>query len=101
MRKRLIFETLHLDVEGGVGERRTTPATSAIALEGARLPDLPTEETPKPKGVDVAAVEVRLEKVELGVGHDAVPEVVATPPKKAKAKKRVVFQSDRPDLYDF
>ncbi|KAI0348453.1 PAXNEB-domain-containing protein, partial [Trametopsis cervina] len=28
MRKRLIFETLHLDVEGGVGERRTTPATS-------------------------------------------------------------------------
>ena len=24
-RKRMLFETLHLDIEGGVGERRTTP----------------------------------------------------------------------------
>jgi len=27
-RKRLVFETLHLDVEGGTGERRTTPNTT-------------------------------------------------------------------------
>ena len=33
MRKRLIFETLHFDLEGGVGERRATPATNAVALE--------------------------------------------------------------------
>lgn len=25
----MIFETLHLDLEGGVGERRTTPAPNA------------------------------------------------------------------------
>ncbi|KIY45359.1 PAXNEB-domain-containing protein [Fistulina hepatica ATCC 64428] len=32
-RKRLVIETLHLDVEGGVSERRTTPSISAKALE--------------------------------------------------------------------
>lgn len=32
-RKRLIFETMHLDLEGGVGERRTTPSTSAVPAD--------------------------------------------------------------------
>ncbi|TFK30625.1 PAXNEB-domain-containing protein, partial [Coprinopsis marcescibilis] len=32
-RKRLIFETLHLDLEGGVSERRTSAPSSATAME--------------------------------------------------------------------
>jgi len=36
-RKRLVFETLHLDIEGGVGERRTTaPPERTWELEEGR-----------------------------------------------------------------
>ncbi|KAF7319915.1 hypothetical protein MKEN_00775000 [Mycena kentingensis (nom. inval.)] len=74
-RKRLIFETLHLDVEGGVSERRTTaPAVSTatvapvkIEVEGAPVPSQPDPE----------------------------------PVPKKKTRKKVGFQSDRPELYDF
>ncbi|KAJ7071316.1 Elongator complex protein 4 [Mycena amicta] len=58
-RKRLILETLHLDVEGGVSERRTNaPAVSGPAV----------------------TIEVEGSK---------------------KGRKKVGFQSDRPELYDF
>jgi elongator complex protein 4 len=35
-RKRLVFETLHLDVEGGTGERRTAPAGTTAATPRAK-----------------------------------------------------------------
>ncbi|KAJ6509255.1 PAXNEB-domain-containing protein [Mycena vitilis] len=82
-RKRLVFETVHLDVEGGVGERRTSAPPGASA--GASV--VP----PRPAG---AAVEV---EVEGAVAVEASPE--PAPPKKSK--KRVGFQSDRPEVYDF
>ncbi|KAF7306653.1 hypothetical protein MIND_00456800 [Mycena indigotica] len=64
-RKRLIIETLHLDVEGGVSERRTTaPAVSKMG----------------------AAVTIEVEDSTIPV---------------KKGRKKVGFQSDRPELYDF
>lgn len=81
MRKRMVFETLHLDLEGGVGERRTTPATNTSVIE--RPADLARD-----KGEAVIRVAVE-EETSRGV------------PKKARASKRVGFASERPDLYDF
>ncbi|KAG2077103.1 PAXNEB-domain-containing protein [Suillus decipiens] len=107
MRKRLIFETLHLDLEGGVTERRTTPASNAMALDAGMV----HETTP----AAVLATEGRkgsLATVEVEFEHskDVVPDapnqaVTANdslvPTKPKKPKKKVVFHSERPDLYDF
>ena len=105
MRKRLIFETLHLDVEGGVGERRTTPATSAIVMEEA------THDHTHDHGGS-ATIQVQVEEVEKKVALVAIAEdalqvksdVTTTTSsfvKKPKQRKKVAFTSDRPDLYDF
>jgi elongator complex protein 4 len=96
MRKRLIFETLHLDLEGGVGDRRTTPSSNAIALEAGTTRKVGAdvgamEQTPQIGG---AAVEVKLESPEENAVHFE-PDV------KTKPRKRVAFRSDKPDLYDF
>jgi elongator complex protein 4 len=82
MRRRMLFETLHLDLEGGVGERRTTPTTNA--LTPAR--DRETET----RGKAEAAIKVMIEEGSEKKNGD-----------KVKIKKRVGFKSDRPDLYDF
>ncbi|KAI9058837.1 PAXNEB-domain-containing protein [Trametes sanguinea] len=110
MRKRLIFETLHLDVEGGVGERRTTPSASAMALESAvgHAHDHAHEPSPGAKS-SVAAVQVQLEQVEITAAPSPSQQAEAPPLtkpaessfKKAKVKKKVAFTSERPDLYDF
>ncbi|KAF8529062.1 Elongator complex protein 4 [Hysterangium stoloniferum] len=81
-RKRFIIETLHLDVEGGVNERRTTAATTSEII-----PPRPVE--PSTPSVRHVAVNDCIEVV--------TPEIV----KKKKPKKSVAFQHDRPDLYDF
>ena len=52
-RKRFIIETLHLDVEGGVNERRTTPSTTTTTTAhygsgGARV-EIELEEKDAPK----------------------------------------------------
>ncbi|KAH9950457.1 PAXNEB-domain-containing protein [Amylocystis lapponica] len=112
MRKRLVFETLHLDLEGGVGERRTTPAPSALPAEvgGAAshahvMPPAVGAGTGNLGGR--AAVEVRLEQLPEGAtamgltGDDSAGTEVKSTVKKPKAKKKVAFHSDRPDLYDF
>src|SRR5882757_3050142 len=65
MRKRLIFETLHLDLEGGVTERRTTPSSNAIVLDAGIMHDTTpatVSATGGRKG-SLAAVEVELEHV--------------------------------------
>jgi len=108
MRKRLLFETLHLDVEGGVGERRTTPATNVMALEEGASHEKATGavEEASAKAPATATIEVELEEVQKSVvlpsdvtGSEK-PEAAAGP-KPAKVKKKVAFRSDRPDLYDF
>ncbi|KAJ6627209.1 Elongator complex protein 4 [Mycena sp. CBHHK59/15] len=81
-RKRLMFETLHLDVDGGVGERRTTAAPSVS------VPASPRKAT-------TAAVVVEVE------GAEAEAENAASVTKARKKGKKVGFQSDRPDVYDF
>ena len=93
-RKRLIFETLHLDIEGGVGERRTGPSVVAMTGNTSNLSRHPDQQTAKG---DFAAVEVALEAEET-IDHGGV-EVIELKPKKER--KKVAFRSDRGDVYDF
>ncbi|KAF8338133.1 uncharacterized protein EI90DRAFT_3041765 [Cantharellus anzutake] len=118
-RKRFIIETLHLDVEGGVAERRTTPAptTSTMAsIESASHGDhgrvtgtvisLPSDATASIKITLDSDVIAAYPASNSGVtssdisfpSRDALPN---TSFKKAKPQKRVAFHSNRPDLYDF
>ncbi|OCH95780.1 PAXNEB-domain-containing protein [Obba rivulosa] len=109
MRKRFVIETLHLDLEGGVGDRRTTPATNTLVLEsavhthGATPSSAADGSEASTKGG--AAVEVRIEQLEAAIDTVTVTEPKQEQPesafKKSKAKKKVAFHSDRPDLYDF
>lgn len=106
MRKRLIFETLHLDLEGGVGERRTTPASHAIVLEAANTATYTHEPSAADSALSpragIATVEVRLEPVvTVNLQEDAMGDVTIPIAKKGKPKKKVAFMSDRPDMYDF
>lgn len=110
MRKRLIFETLHLDLEGGVTERRTTPSSNAITLDASMVHEtMPAAvlATEGKKG-SLATVEVEFERakgVEIDAPAEAMTDVSAehpvAPAKPKKAKKKVAFHSERPDLYDF
>lgn len=94
-----MFETLHLDVEGGVGERRTAPS-KLQADEHAH------EEVTLPKAA-FASLDVRLEDPEaakaeaVSLSVDDSDRVEERVPKVKKPKKRVAFHSDRPDLYDY
>jgi elongator complex protein 4 len=96
-RKRLVFETLHLDLEGGVGERRTKPSTNAIALEeaGGTAHTALSVADPAALKADRPTVEVALE----GVTEEG--RLREMPSKAKKPKKQVAFRSDRPELYDF
>lgn len=110
MRKRLIFETLHLDVEGGVSERRTTPSSNVLAMEAGTGHDHNHSHYTSTSVVfgdlSVAALQVQLEQAQIKTD---VPESPSDSPpvnsrsafKKAKVKKKVAFTSERPDLYDF
>ncbi|KAJ3737021.1 PAXNEB-domain-containing protein [Lentinula guzmanii] len=108
-RKRLIFETMHLDVEGGVAERRTVPASSDGVLDNynSHVSSIPVPKT------ELASVEVELDPGSAAkavptpspshddTGATVVEEAQAPKPRLKKAKKTVAFWSDRPDLYDF
>ncbi|KAI0094634.1 Elongator complex protein 4 [Irpex rosettiformis] len=105
MRKRLIFETLHLDVEGGIGERRMPPAAATVTVGG-----LAHDHSSHGHG-GAASIQVQVEEVQnkvelVSVAEDAAQgktEAVTTSSfvKKPKHRKKVAFTSDRPDLYDF
>ena len=110
MRKRLIFETLHLDVEGGVSERRTTPSSNAFAMDAGTGHDHDYSQhastTLVPGDTSTAAVQVQLEQTHITLGvreppPDSVPPRIESAFKKVKVKKKVAFTSERPDLYDF
>jgi elongator complex protein 4 len=102
-RKRLIFETLHLDLEGGVSERRTTPviasdimqSTVGIGSTGAN------ERSALEGSANRAAGHLAKVDVCLEINSAPPPPEGATEVKPKKKKKSVAFQSDRPDLYDF
>ncbi|KAF8640831.1 hypothetical protein AX17_000480 [Amanita inopinata Kibby_2008] len=88
-RRRMIFETLHLDMEGGVSERRTRPPP--MTYQEHEVIEVVDKE-----GSGVAAVTVAIEDVESGK-----LEAVGQAPKVKKEKKKVGFRSDRPELYEF
>jgi elongator complex protein 4 len=99
MRKRLIFETLHLDSEGGIGERRTTPSTNAIALDTSmHSHDLEHDAEKQRKASDTAVLHV---DVQIEVGPEGNKAETSSVDIKVKKPKKVAFQSDRPELYDF
>lgn len=113
MRKRMIFETLHLDVEGGVSERRTTPASNVVAME-ASVPAAHTHETHTHGhghgGLASVAVEIeggqdsvadRQHTSKGQIKEGAASETNGNSAAKVKPKKKVAFTSDRPDLLDF
>jgi elongator complex protein 4 len=76
----MIFETLHLDLEGGVGERRTTPAPNARVNV--------TDADQKGGNKGDPTVKIRLEEG----GPRSVVNV-------SKKKKKVVgFASERPEI---
>jgi len=100
----MVIETLHLDLEGGVGERRTTSAPSSFVAGDSEVSS-PAQTVSKPE--KLAVVEVTLDEP----SQRAAPPPIAPPPTdttmidvpqpKKKPKKRVGFQSDRPEIYDF
>ncbi|KAI6044999.1 PAXNEB-domain-containing protein [Pisolithus marmoratus] len=109
-RKRLILETIHLDVEGGVAERRTTPSTNTISLDAGRVDEM-TDGHASNKGRSRAALEVEFEKDAVVTADPLSSRALAssqsaaldvtTVPRAKKPKKKVAFHTDRPDLYDF
>ena len=89
-----MFETHHLDVEGGVGERRTVAVTETRVGEKAAR-------RWKGKGSPAgggALMEVELEG-ETGIEAAASAERKVTG--SLAKKKRVTFRGERRDLYDF
>ena len=105
-RKRLVFETFHLDAEGGVGERRTTPATSLSQfVENNPSSSLPLTRGTDNPGESDATIPIAIEDSGTHTLAAKTMKVIASDaPDKSKTKKprkRVGFQVDRPDLYDF
>lgn len=92
MRKRLVVETLHLDVEGGVGERRTTPAASAVV--DPIVPHVAHEEVKR---------ETQLARIMIDTPPERPSETApkADEPVQKKARKKVAFRTAESDLYDF
>ncbi|KAG8740366.1 hypothetical protein FRC10_004405 [Ceratobasidium sp. 414] len=93
-RKRLVIETMHLGAEGGVGARQTAPPPdTTIQLDSHPHPHL----HPVPKPTESARVSIALDDVpnvptEEGQGGAKTSK---------KSQRRVVFQSDKPEIYDF
>ncbi|KAG8787717.1 hypothetical protein FRC12_015337 [Ceratobasidium sp. 428] len=94
-RKRLVIETMHLGAEGGVGARQTAPPPD-VTIQISSHSDLhPQPNVPKP--TTSARVSIALDSVPSTAAEDEQDG-----PKAAKKKpRRVVFQSDKPEIYDF
>ncbi|KAJ3545065.1 hypothetical protein NMY22_g2573 [Coprinellus aureogranulatus] len=119
-RKRLIFETLHLDLEGGVSERRTSaPSNTAAELTTTTEASISAaggescnhhHARPPSRGLKIdiefeAGMEDPLKqelRKEVGLVNDHTLVRTLNPDKSVKrTKKKVAFFSDRPDVYDF
>jgi elongator complex protein 4 len=83
-RKRLAFETHHLDIEGGVGERRTRGTEKGEGEKAARR---------RSKGKDSSA---GVAWIEVGIEGERTVEAAASAEKKLTGslakKKRVTFR---------
>ena len=104
-RKRFVIETFHLDVEGGIGERRTTAPTGLHYSEGSVGDTIMTSEAEMDKEVGTgggAAVRVQIasDGSPASYSEQNTQESQGISP-KPKSKRKVGFQTDRPDVYDF
>ena len=91
-RKRFVIETLHLDVDGGVAERRTTAPSALAHIDATDRKRNEVEDGPSLK---------HLARVNVEMAETNEAGALSQPPAKPKSKKRVAFDSSRPDLYDF
>ena len=97
-KKRLVFETHHLDVEGGVGERRTVTAGNTGREKGTSTSWSPSRREQLSLGGG-AAMKVELEG-EPDIAAAAAAEGILTE-SLAKRKKKVTFGAERREVYDF
>lgn len=107
-RKAFVVETLHLDVEGGVGERRTT---APVALGGEEHSHAGHAHDGHDHAEPTETVEggrVRIEVVESESSKPAVEDksavAAAKVPRKSALKKSVGFavvDPTKPELYEF
>lgn len=99
-KRRLVFETFHLDVEGGVGERRTTPATGSILDSTSTESRQDPQATQNVRATATIQVEVENNIAKALLEGPKKSSTEATKPLK-KVRRKVGFQTDKPDIYDF
>lgn len=118
-RKRLIIETLHLGVEGGVGERRTEPTSTGGPVDVRKINrdaaahdhshdhhshdhhHHAAEGVDKPAGeasVRFAALNISMED-NVSTENSSIAD--ATTPLKKERKKVSFIRHDKPELYEF
>ncbi|KAJ9118229.1 hypothetical protein QFC22_004136 [Naganishia vaughanmartiniae] len=120
-RKRLIIETLHLGVEGGVGERRTEPTRTGGPLDARKMQHHGNDlghvhehghshhhHHPPAEGVDKTAAESSVRFAAVDIAVEAEPSVRSSDsrggaePTQSKERKKVSFiRHDKPELYEF
>ena len=85
---------MHLGFEGGVAERRTTPSSNVIGVDAGVHTHV--------SGVARVTVELEETQGEIECGLTA-PRRTETETRRnvKKGKKRVAFETERPDVYDF
>lgn len=91
-RRRFVIETLHLDVEGGVSERRTAPSVAGMTAY---------EETQARTAKEPGLATVQLEGPMIAPLPLEDPDPPVSGEKKKKARKAVAFSSTGTDMYDF
>ncbi|KAG8981700.1 hypothetical protein FRB95_001075 [Tulasnella sp. JGI-2019a] len=89
-RRRFVIETLHLDVEGGVSERRTAPSAGGVTA----YKETQIQRTKEP---GLAAVQLEGPPGTPSPIDDSLP----VPTEKKKARKAVAFDPIGTDMYDF
>jgi len=94
MRKRFVIETLHLDIEGGVSERRTTAPTGVSGVD-VTAPSIST--VSQTHVHSTPSVEI-ITQTQSGI---TILDEPPLPAPKKKTRKTVAFRSDRPELYDY
>lgn len=94
-RKRFVIETFHLDVEGGVGDRRTAPSATSMAIQES----FDTGQHSHHPTLGKAEASVAVEVDSQGRTEEAEQPKTSVVPKKPR--KRVGFQVEQPNLYDF
>ncbi|KAL5639360.1 hypothetical protein ACGC1H_006761 [Rhizoctonia solani] len=98
-RRKLVIETMHLGAEGGVGARQTSAPTGSEVLDSSPAPTLSSES--KPAKVTIAFDDGGETKKGVGETTSGADESAREKrPTKVK-QKRVLFQSDKPEIYDF